>query len=612
MKHYLRFSLTLLLLVLVGGVGFAQTITFDATTDKGSTDTSLEKEGISLSLSSGKLNNGTDYRTYKSQKLTISSSVGTITNIEFTCTANGTAQYGPGCFTVSKGAYTYNGKTGTWTGSEDAVVFTASSNQVRATKIVVTVSPSSSKTKTTTTFGTAIDNQTFTLTEGDEFPKYTATTTDASGNAVAGTIAYTSDNACVTVDANGQTAAGEGFGTAKITATFTPTEADKYEASSASYTITYNEKVAEGTIVFSGANGAFDKVGKYDKNNKTMNNVTFIDTNNKEYTFSTNGGKNGNNIQLVKTNGKIVSPVLSGFTNGYKVTVIYNQGGSTEITLSAGDLQATGKKEGEESQSNGTGSIATLTVPSTDAFTITAGNAAYISNITIEPRTFDYTWNDTKDNEILNEDDKTVKINRTIVKDEYNTICLPFDIIGAEKIAATFGEGTMVYEFYSVEGNTLKFIDTDIIYSGTPYLLKPTETKNEIVYTGNIYGGEDDLKPATDGEYTFIGTFNPATLKTDGTNLFFVAGAKLAKPESDQTNANKLKGFRAYMEVPAASANTLKVCIDGMTTSINDIKSDLTISDGKVYNLNGQYVGNSMQNLAKGVYVQNGKKYVVK
>lgn len=593
MKHYLRFSLTLLLLVLVGGVGFAQTITFDATTDKGSTATSLEKDGISLNISGGALNNGTDYRTYSGKKLTISTSAGTITNIEFTCTANNTTKYGPGCFTVSKGTYTYKDKIGTWTGSEDAVVFTASSNQVRATKIVVTVS---SKTKTTTTFGTTVDDQTFTLTEGDEFPKYTATTTDASGNAVAGTIAYTSDNACVTVDANGQTAAGKGFGTAKITATFTPTEADKYEASSASYTITYNEKVAEGAIVFSAENNSFSKL----TNGYQTKNIDFS-YNGKNYTFSCVDAMKSNStnyLQLKKETGKVTSPTFE-FTNGYKVKVVCQT--NDGVTLSSGNASKTGKD------------IEICVYDPTAKFTISTGTKyALVSSITIEPLSFDYTWNDTEDNVIPNEGNKTVKINRTVVKDEYNTICLPFDIVGAEEIAATFGEGTKVYEFYSAEENTLTFIDTDVIDAGTPYLLKPTETKNEIVYTGDIYGSEDLLATVTEGEYSFIGTYNPATLKTDGTNLFFVAGAKLAKPESDQNDANRLKGFRAYMQVPAASANALKVCIDGITASINDIKSDLTISDGKVYNLNGQYVGNSMQNLAKGVYVQNGKKYVVK
>ena len=37
-----------------------------------------------------------------------------------------------------------------------------------------------------------------------------------------------------------------------------------------------------------------------------------------------------------------------------------------------------------------------------------------------------------------------------------------------------------------------------------------------------------------------------------------------------------------------------------------------TISNGKVYNVNGQYVGTSLEGLAKGMYIVNGKKYIVK
>lgn len=39
---------------------------------------------------------------------------------------------------------------------------------------------------------------------------------------------------------------------------------------------------------------------------------------------------------------------------------------------------------------------------------------------------------------------------------------------------------------------------------------------------------------------------------------------------------------------------------------------DLTIGDGKVYNMSGQYVGKSVDGLTKGMYIVNGKKYVVK
>ncbi|MDD6853128.1 MAG: hypothetical protein PUD58_02320, partial [Prevotella sp.] len=38
----------------------------------------------------------------------------------------------------------------------------------------------------------------------------------------------------------------------------------------------------------------------------------------------------------------------------------------------------------------------------------------------------------------------------------------------------------------------------------------------------------------------------------------------------------------------------------------------IDIFHGKVYNLNGQYVGDSLEGLPKGIYIAAGKKYVVK
>lgn len=104
----------------------------------------------------------------------------------------------------------------------------------------------SSKTPTTTTFGAKVDKQTFTITEGETFPTHVATMTTEG---VAGNIAYASDNAAVNVDQNGVTSAGTGFGTAKITATFTPTDAETYASSSAYYYIDYKDKTKPATAI---------------------------------------------------------------------------------------------------------------------------------------------------------------------------------------------------------------------------------------------------------------------------------------------------------------------------------------------------------------------------
>ena len=126
----------------------AGTVTFDADVDKGNAGTDsnnatayqVSKEGVTMEVSSGILgtyNNEMHYRIYKGQTLTITSTVGNIVSVEFTCTANDDEKYGPGCWTVDGGDYDYSGAVGTWTGNASSVVFTATTNQVRATQIVV-------------------------------------------------------------------------------------------------------------------------------------------------------------------------------------------------------------------------------------------------------------------------------------------------------------------------------------------------------------------------------------------------------------------------------------------------------------------------------------------
>ena len=121
------------------------TVSFDATADLGTSVEagagSLTKDGITIEGSQGMLGNGTDYRFYKGSTITISSTVGKITKVVFTCKAKGTAKQGPGNFTdATEGTYTFeeDGVMGTWTGSSTSFTMTASTNQVRCSLIEVT------------------------------------------------------------------------------------------------------------------------------------------------------------------------------------------------------------------------------------------------------------------------------------------------------------------------------------------------------------------------------------------------------------------------------------------------------------------------------------------
>ena len=146
-----KFTL-LLSAMLMTMVSFAGVVTFDADVDMGNASTdpnaagafTITKNGVTLNVSSGiigNFENENHYRVYKSQTLTLTSTVGNITSVEFTCTANDDAKYGPGCFLVvdGDGYYEYFGAVGTWDGCAAIVSFAANTNQVRATQIVVAI-----------------------------------------------------------------------------------------------------------------------------------------------------------------------------------------------------------------------------------------------------------------------------------------------------------------------------------------------------------------------------------------------------------------------------------------------------------------------------------------
>ncbi len=126
--------------VLFAGSMFAADVTISPSdfTAAESADYSTTKSGVTVAVTASTVT-AEQMRIFKGKTITISAA-SNITKIVFTCTANGTAKYGPGCFAAQDG-YTFDasGKTGTWEGSATSVTFTAETNQVRAAQIVVTL-----------------------------------------------------------------------------------------------------------------------------------------------------------------------------------------------------------------------------------------------------------------------------------------------------------------------------------------------------------------------------------------------------------------------------------------------------------------------------------------
>lgn len=101
-----------------------------------------EVKGIKIEISNG-IVNVANIRVYQGKTLKLTSNIGLMTKVVFTCTASGDAKYGPGCFTGTN--YTAGeGETGTWelAAGASSLTLTASKKQVRITQMEISYIPS--------------------------------------------------------------------------------------------------------------------------------------------------------------------------------------------------------------------------------------------------------------------------------------------------------------------------------------------------------------------------------------------------------------------------------------------------------------------------------------
>lgn len=237
----------------------------------------------------------------------------------------------------------------------------------------------------------------------------------------------------------------------------------------------------------------------------------------------------------------------------------------------------------------------------------------YISVVTNDYQTATVTSSNTLDEVTVNsfnaQNDVDVQLKRSLTPTQWNTFCVPFTI-SADVIAEKFGAGTLVYTFGSMNGNVMNFAPSTTIEAGKPYIVKPANTVVNPTFTGvNI----EASAPVKSGENGFFmqGTYGAKTdLLDDGTNLFLGEGNKFYKPAKGST---KMKGLRAFFIVPqGTNLAALRANIDGATTAIDELTTVVEQpTDNRIYNLQGQFVGTSFEGL-HGVYVQNGKKVLVK
>lgn len=238
----------------------------------------------------------------------------------------------------------------------------------------------------------------------------------------------------------------------------------------------------------------------------------------------------------------------------------------------------------------------------------------YISVVTNDYKAATVTSSNTLDEVAVNsfnaQNNVDVQLKRTLSPEHWNSFCVPF-AISEDVIAEKFGAGTQICTFGSMNGNVMNFAHSTTIEAGTPYIVKPTKEVVDPSFTGVNIEATAAKKVGADG-YFMQGIYSAKTdLTTDGTNLFLGDGNKFYKPAGATTA--RMKGLRAFFIVPqGTNLAALRANIDGATTAIDEFATVVEQpTDNRIYNLQGQFVGTSFEGL-HGVYVQNGKKVLVK
>lgn len=240
--------------------------------------------------------------------------------------------------------------------------------------------------------------------------------------------------------------------------------------------------------------------------------------------------------------------------------------------------------------------------------------------VTVEvPKAKNYTLDETKkDNVIETYENANVTLQRTLSKDYWNTFCVPF-ALDAEQVTQYFGEGTQLRTYEgNCNNNIVYFATVDNIEAGKPYIMKPG---NAVVQNPTFEGVsmvatglDENGNPQAVGDASTVqmkGIYNQILLKTDKTELFLGDNDLFYYP-LDNIEARTIGGLRAYFIVPQGTdIKKLRANLDGTPTSLDTI-FDTEESNAPVYNLQGQCVGNSLRALKSGIYIQNGKKVVVK
>lgn len=477
-------------------------------------------------------------------------------------------------------------------------------------------SQSAIKQSTSVTFS----SKDLTIYKGKEYSLPTASVTLRNGETIADAeLSYSSSNEKVaSVDEPTGIITLNGFGTTTITAKYAGS--DLYKESEGSYTLTYQDRLGEATIVFSAEKNAFSNMPKSVDKQTPAQVCVFKADNGEEYIFNTQGFYKHNVekgfLTSIGTGGKVESPNFLA-PNGYSVRVIFEQKPNADRPNIFGADKTNYIKNRVGILTGCNEYEFTEIISDTRPFTISCNGICYIKKIEIfinPVPSLEISDTDFEADAKIKEYDQTAvhfKLKRSFVADDtWYTICLPFNVAKEQLVEVFGGKKVELRTFDHMEGMVMCFKPVDDLAAGVPYLIKPNKNLDNLLFE-NVkidMAAHPDLQVGADG-YFMKGTYQATELNPDGTNLFLGDNNTFFRPSE---NDHRMKGTRVYFIIPRkAVGKVLSYDTETIVDGIVDVEVNSQSNSQKVYNINGVYVGDNLRNLTPGVYIVDGKKVVV-
>lgn len=220
----------------------------------------------------------------------------------------------------------------------------------------------------------------------------------------------------------------------------------------------------------------------------------------------------------------------------------------------------------------------------------------------------------------------TVTLTKPLKANVWNAICLPFSMT-EQQIRNAFGENARIAEFKKVDESGKKAVASfgmhyyQLITAGKPCLIKPSQVNNTYTIKGVTIDAEQALTIAdSNKKFDFVGTYVSTTMPVNSHFLGSNDG-KLYYITADK----EISGLKAFFQPVSTSNAKLSIAFDSTdndfdnnTTGIEAIKDYMdqdaanSSANKGIYNINGQFMGTNPAILPQGIYVKNGKKFIVK